>query len=105
MVDLCRRTSRHWGSRTGQWQAAGSTNALLTKYYQNALMGDSPEMMPLDNSLFNDLIKAIGKHVCATWNEKGEGKYSMGTPDEAWSTMMRVWKLCRHLERAHHRGH
>ena len=54
-------------------------------------MGDSPEIMPLDNSLFNDLVEAIGKHVCATWNEKGEGKYSMGTPDEAWSTMMRVW--------------
>ena len=55
-------------------------------------MGDSPELMPLDSSLFNDLIEAIGNNVCATGEmEKGTG-YSMGTPNEAWRTMTEVWK-------------
>eukprot|EP01048_Picozoa_sp_COSAG05_P004378 COSAG05_NODE_232_length_13313_cov_677.565991_9_plen_511_part_00 len=51
-----------------QWRAAAWTNDVLTKYYKDMLMGDSPELMPLDSSLFNDLIEAIAKHVIATYH-------------------------------------
>jgi hypothetical protein len=55
-------------------------------------MGDSPELMPLDSSLFNDLIEGIGSNVCATGAmERGMG-YSMGTPNDAWKAMTAVWK-------------
>ena len=73
-----------------QWMARGETNAKVGRY-KNKLMGDSPELMPLDSSLFSDLIEGIALHVVATAKlPKGE-KYSMGTPDEAWRTMIEVW--------------
>ena len=37
-----------------QWRVVGETNGHISKYYQGSLMGDSPELMPLDSSLFND---------------------------------------------------
>ena len=92
-------TKHHMRDR--QWKAVGSTNDSLPKYYQNSLMGDSPELMPLDSSLFNDLIDAVGKHVSATWEKKeldpkgthwnDKKNFKMSTPDEAWATMEAVW--------------
>ena len=53
--------------------------------------------MPLDSSLFNGQIESMAKHVVATRKlpqlvdgEPNPNKYSMGTPDEVWSTMVRV---------------
>jgi hypothetical protein len=92
-------TQHHMRDR--QWKAVGSTNDSLPKYYKNSLMGDSPELMPLDSSLFNDLIDAVGAHVSATWEKKeldpkgthwnDKKKFKMSTPDEAWATMEAVW--------------
>eukprot|EP01050_Picozoa_sp_SAG11_P017372 SAG11_NODE_2500_length_3282_cov_3.538800_1_plen_631_part_00 len=75
-----------------QWWAEGATNESLTEYYKEKLFGDSPEMMPLDSSLFNDLIEAIGKNVCATVGLDAKERHSMSTPDEAWQTMCAVWQ-------------
>ena len=36
------------------------------RYYLDSLTGDGPELMPLDSSLFNDLIEIVGRHVSAT---------------------------------------
>ena len=55
-------------------------------------MGDSPELMPLDSSLFNDLIEGVALHVVgSTTLEKGK-RYSMGLPNDAWRTMCEVWE-------------
>ena len=81
-----------------QYRAVGFTNDTLTPYYKNKLMGDSPELMPLDSSLFNDLIEAIAKHVTATYHiplptkeVPQPNKYSMATPELAWATMTELW--------------
>ena len=61
-------------------------------------MGDSPELMPLDSSLFNDLIEAIAKHVTATYHlplptkeQPQPNKYSMATPELAWRCMTELF--------------
>ena len=65
----------------------------------NKLMGDSPELMPLDSSLFNDLIEGVALHVVGTTTlPKGE-RYSMGLPDDAWRTMCEVWSRAPSSER------
>jgi hypothetical protein len=57
-------------------------SARVLKYYLGKLMGDSPELMPLDSSLFNDLIESVAKHVCSTFqlDKDHPEKYSMATP-------------------------
>ena len=80
------------GFKDRQWRCNGFTNLLVAKYYRNKLMGDSPELMPLDSSLFNDLIEGVALHVVgSTTLEKGK-RYSMGLPNDAWRTMCEVWE-------------
>ena len=82
-----------------QWRSNSATNLLVAKYYMNKLMGDSPELMPLDSSLFNDLIEGVTIHVVGTTTlPKGE-RYSMGLPDDAWRTMCEVWSRAPSSER------
>ena len=75
-----------------QWKASGDTNEKNAKRYNNKLMGDSPELMPLDSSLLGDLIEAIALNVVATGTHNQGERYSMGTPNEAWRTMSEVWE-------------
>lgn len=58
-------------------------------------MGDSPELIPLDSSLFSDLIEKVAWLVIATAHLREEGKpcYSIDTPDNAWATMVAAWEL------------
>ena len=76
-----------------QWKAAGDTNNHISKYYQGSLMGDSPELMPLDSSLFNELINGVHTHVLTTrlLPIGAAGKFEMSTPKKAWKTMVEVW--------------
>jgi len=46
--------------------------------------------MPLDSSLFNDLIEANGHAVVSTRGMPNA--YSMDTPDNAWRTMVDMWR-------------
>merc|ERR1711923_401971 len=49
--------------------------------------------MPLDSSLFSDLIEKVAWLVVSTVKlAKGE-KYTMATPDEAWRTMCAAWEV------------
>ena len=75
-----------------QWMADEITNGKVHGRYKNRLMGDSPELMPLDSSLFNDLIEGIAINVVATGSMKRGRRYSMGLPDEAWRTITSVWE-------------
>ena len=80
------------GFKNCQCRSNKDTNKKIAKKYWNKLMGDSPELMPLDYSLFNDLIKAIFINVVATTGRLKETRYSMGTPDYAWRKMVEVWE-------------
>lgn len=76
-----------------QWRARGATNDLVAPHYRNCLMGDSPELMPLDSSLFGDLIQKVAWLVVTTGHMEGDDRYTMGTPDEAWRAMVDAWDL------------
>ena len=84
---------RERGFEHRQWRARGATNAAIATHYRNRLMGDSPELMPLDSSLFGDLINKVAWLVVSTAGAGDEERYSMGTPDRAWRTMVDAWEL------------
>ena len=83
---------RERGFEERQWRARGDTNENVAGHYVNKLMGDSPELMPLDSSLFSDLIEKVAWLVMATTSLPEGRRYSMGTPDEAWKTMVDAWE-------------
>ena len=76
-----------------QWRARGATNREVHDRYKDKLMGDSPELMPLDSSLFGDQIEKVAWLVMTTAHLEKEKRFSMGTPDEAWRTMVAAWDL------------
>ena len=76
-----------------QWRARGETNAAVHRRFKDKLMGDSPELMPLDSSLFGDQIEKVAWLVMMTAALEKEKRFSMGTPDEAWRTMVAAWDL------------
>ena len=78
------------GFKDRQWTSNGFTNLFVAKYYHNKLMGNSPELMPLDSSLFSDLIEGVALRVVGTTTlAKGE-RYLMEFPDDSWRTMCEV---------------
>ena len=78
-----------------QWRARGDTNNHVAAHYRGRLMGDSPELMPLDSSLFGDLIETVARLVVST-KHLGDGeRFSMATPDLAWRTITAAWELVR----------
>ena len=79
---------RSRGFAERQWKARGETNDNVAGHYRNKLMGDSPELMPLDSSLFGDLIEKVAWLVVATAKADENNRYSMATPDLAWKTMV-----------------
>ena len=63
--------------------------------YAEKLVGNSPELMPLDNNLFADLMFGVRQHVALTHSlAPGDPKkFSTGTPQECWSTLIRTWQV------------
>ena len=81
------------GFKDRQWRANSDTDLLIAKNYRGKLMGDSPELMPLDSSLFSDQIEKVAELVVSTAFLPDDEKYSMATPDRAWRTMVDAWTL------------
>ena len=83
-----------------QLRAEGDTNAGEGRY-DGGLVGDSPELMPLDNNLFADLVCAIFHHVALTTNlgHDDQKKFLFSLPRTASSTVRRVWTLSPTSER------
>ena len=48
-------------------------------------------MMPLDSSLFSDLIEKVAWLVVSTASLPEEERYTMRTPNPAWRTMVAAW--------------
>ena len=79
------------GFKDRQWRANSDTDLLIASHYKGKLMGDSPELMPLDSSLFSDQIEKVAGLVVSTASLPNDEKYSMATPDKAWRTMVDAW--------------
>jgi hypothetical protein len=62
--------------------------------YDNHPVGNTPEIMPLDTSLFNDLDEAIQRHIIYTnrLDPTDPKKFSLSTPSRASSAYRRVWE-------------
>ena len=69
--------------------------------YEGRNVGNSPEMMPLDCSLFADLTHALSVHcaITSSIDPKSDStskavknlKFSMATPNEIQSAIQRLW--------------
>mmetsp|Transcript_75509 Transcript_75509/g.125910 ORF Transcript_75509/g.125910 Transcript_75509/m.125910 type:complete len:157 (-) Transcript_75509:111-581(-) len=79
--------------------AHGDTNAGTR--YEEVLVGDRPEVCPLDSNLFSDHAYGMKQHVAITCNlpHNDENKFKMGTPSEVDSTMERTWEVAPTSER------
>ena len=67
----------------------GATNA----HYRFRNMGDSPELMPLDTSIFADLMQTLHYHVarCRFFKSDCKYKFSIATPAATESAVARLW--------------
>jgi len=69
--------------------------------YEGKLVGDSPELDPLDSNLFSDFEVSMAQHVVATCELPVDDskRFGIGTPQQLSSTMERVWQVCPSSER------
>jgi hypothetical protein len=81
------------GFANRQVRSMGETNK-KSKKYKLKLVGDSPELMPLDNNLFAELMDAVRYNMaCTRWLPNNDPrKFRRGTPKEAWRTLERSWE-------------
>ena len=70
----------------------GKYNKGLSKYYRNALPGDSPELMPLDSHLFNDIKDGVSRNMAFSFflADDDPDKYSLRTPKHAFAAIQRT---------------
>ena len=57
---------------------------MVDKRYQNKLPGDSPEVMPLDSHLFNDIREGLARNIALSYwmDEDDPLKYDGSTPEK-----------------------
>ena len=81
------------GFKDRQLRAWGGVNK-DTRYY-HSLVGNRPEMCPLDAHLFADLKTAVNKHVVMTCGLRVDDplRFKMGTPKELAQTLVRTWAV------------
>ena len=61
--------------------------------YEGRLVGNSPELNPLDSSLFADLTHALTLHICLTdqLDKEDARKFSTATPAKIEHAIDRLW--------------
>ena len=66
----------------------------LVNRYKDKLMGDSPEFMPCDRHLFNDLKLACKRNVSMTRNlpDEDSRKFWFNTPKRAFRSLAKSWQ-------------
>ena len=74
--------------------AQGKTNA-HSRYYKLCLVGNRPELMPLDSNLNADHERGMIWHVALTSNLPNDDpkKFKMGQPSEVSDAMDRTWQV------------
>ena len=73
--------------------AQGKTNA-GNRYYRGSLVGNRPELMPLDSNLNADHEYGLMWNVAITsdLDKDDPKKFKMGTPSEVSDAMDRTWQ-------------
>lgn len=74
------------GFKDRQLRAWGGTNK--GTHYYHRLVGNRPEMMPLDAHLFADLKTAIRRHIVATAGLDKDERFKCGTEGELSQTLI-----------------
>ena len=66
---------------------------LQSTRYAGRMVGNSPELNPLDNSVFRDARCAIALNVAAMWHlpKNHDLKFSLATPNDVTKTFLRIW--------------
>ncbi len=61
--------------------------------YEDRLVGNSPELNPLDCSLFADLTNALTMHICLTdeLESADQRKFTLTSPDRIEHAIDRLW--------------
>lgn len=84
---------KHGIGPTRQLCIQGDTNEAVAAHYRNKLVGDSPELCPLDSNLFSDYEFAMRQNLAYSYwlPHNAEGKFLSGTPSEIQDLMERTW--------------
>jgi hypothetical protein len=80
----------------------GEYNNKVSSYYKDSLPGDSPELMPLDCHLFNDIKEGTCCNVAFSFflEEHDQRKYALSTPKKAFNAIERsIQADCPSVER------
>ena len=82
------------GFKDRMFRCYGDTNKAIRRY-QNKLVGNSPELCPLDAHLFSDYKRSITTHCSLTslYATDDPSRFLFGTPKQAWSSITRVWTV------------
>jgi hypothetical protein len=92
-----RRQTRAWGPTTDKrlehTTDDGTITRLVNKHHFK-LMGDSPEFMPLDRHLFNDVKLACKRNVSLTRSppDDDKRKFWFNTPKRAFRSLAKTWQ-------------
>ena len=83
----------HVASRGMQDRQVCIPGARKTGSYDGKLVGNSPELMPLDSNLFADFVCAIKQHVALTAEYANDDprKFNLGSPNNTWDAMVQTW--------------
>ena len=79
----------------------GDTNDKVAAHYKGRLVGDTPELCPLDTNLFSDFETAMSQNLghTDTLPHSDPEKFLVGTPAEVQKTMLRSWEQAPTSER------
>ena len=96
-LGMGRRQIRAWGPTTDahlEHTADDGTITRLVNKYRFKLMGDSPEFMPLDRHLFNDVKLACKRNVSLTRSlpDDDKRKFWFNTPKRAFRSLAKTWQ-------------
>jgi hypothetical protein len=100
-LGMAKRQIRAWGPTSAaeltvtEFNEAGEVKKVHTivNKYRFKLMGDSPEFMPLDRHLFNDLKLATKRNVSLTRGLPDNDKRKMwfNTPKRSFQSLAKTW--------------
>ena len=87
----------------------GASNRKVTKYYKRSIFGDSPELQPLDSSLFA-LVKDWVRKLCSITHHQcigADGKWSMATHKDSYKTVSHAFakltsEVIKDIDRTQH---
>ena len=102
----------HQGQRVRdrQWKLRGASNRKVTKYYKHSIFGDTPELQPLDSSLFA-VVKNWVRKMCSITHHLAigaVGKWSMATHKDSYETVSHAFakltseEIIKDIDRTQH---